>query len=414
MSKQYIDIPLSAGEQKFSQDFEASNGMMGNPVQMFRFPEPVDLPRLRAAMEAALNNHGATATVFYKNDKGETLQRMNPDYRATVEIEEMTEEQLAALRASIMCPQPLYNKPLVHLRLIHAPSGVYLIIDIHHIVVDGPSTMVLLDDVTKVYNGEPLPPETWNICDITRYEQEYLQSDEGKEAVERLESMWANAEGVFPKGDVDSDKYDLDITYFDVDVDFGQIRTATRCAQSVVAAAACNLLLAWYTGNRNASTVSTYVSRPLKEMERTLGMLSRYLVFTVPFTDDTTIADYLARAKDATTKPRRCTYANLEAMRRMGKDFIDYMEFIYQGSILTWTCANQNLEAVRIPFTNHYEPKPLNVHFLLRDGKPKLMFLWQRSRYSEEFIATFARRYSVVLNRMLTAATVGEVLAAVE
>lgn len=414
MSKQFIDITLTAGEQKFAQDFEASNGMMGNPVQIFRFPEPVDLPRLRSAMEAALNNHGATATVFYKNDKGETLKRIDPDYRATVEIEEMTDEEFDALRASIMCPQPLYNVPLVHLRLIHAPSGVYLIIDIHHIVVDGVAMTVLLDDMTKVYNGEPLPPEGWSIYDITRYEQEYLQSDEGRKAVERLEDMWANAEGIFPKGDVDGDKYDLDIAYFDIDVDFGQIRTATRCAQSVVTAAACNLLLAWYTGNRNAATVSTFVSRPLKEMERTLGMLSRYLVFTVPFTDDTTVADYLASVKEATMTPRRCTYANLEAMRRMGKDFINYMEFIYQGTILTWTCADQHLETVRIPYTNHYEPKPLNVHFLVRDGKPKLMFLWQRSRYSEAFIATFARRYTTVLNRMLTAATVGEVLAAVE
>ncbi len=414
MNRQYNDIPLSAGELKFHQDYEASDGMMGNPVQMFRFPEPVDLPRLREAMEAALNNHGATSVRFYKNDKGETLQRIDPDYHATVEIEEMTDEEFDHLCATIMGPRQLYNAPLAKLRLIHAPSGVYLIIDIHHIIVDAVSMMAILDDVTKVYNGEPLPPEGWNVCDITRYEQEYLQSDSGKEAVACLQNLWANAEGMFPKGDLNIDKYDLDIRYVEVDVDFSQIRTATGYAQSVVTAAACNLLLAWYTGNRNAATVCTFISRPLKEMERTLGMLSRYLVMTVPFDDNTTVADYLARAKEAVMTPRKCTYANLEAMRRMGKDFIDYMEFIYQGSIMTWTCAGQKLEPVRFPFTNHYEPKPLNVHFMVRDGKPKLMFLWQRSRYSDEFIATFARRYGVVLNRMLTAATVGEVLAAVE
>ncbi len=414
MNQQYVDIPLSAGELKFSQDFDASNGMMGNPVRMFRFPEPVDLPRLRAAMEAAINNHGATAIKFYKNDQGETLKRIDPDYHATVEIEEMTNEEFDTLRATIMQPRPLYNAPLARLRLIHAPSGVYLITDIHHIIVDAISRMAVLDDVTKAYNGEPMPPEGWNACDITFYEQKYLQSDEGKEAVERLKGMWANAEGIFPKGDVDGDKYDFDIKYIDVDVDFPQIRTATGIAQSVVTAAACNLLLAWYTGNRNAATVNTFISRPLKEMERTLGMLSRYLVLAIPFADDTTVADYLARAKEATVTPRRCTYANLEAMRRLGKDFIDYMEFIYHGNIMTWTCANQQLEPVRISFTNHYEPKPLNVHFLIKGGKPKLMFLWQRNRYSEEFIATFARRYGVVLNRILTAATVGEVLAVIE
>lgn len=414
MEKQYIDIPLSASEQKFCQDFDASHGMMGNHVQMFRFPEAVDLQRLGKAFEDALNNHGAAALRVYKNDKGETLQRIEPGYRAKMEIQEMTDEEFDTLRATILRPQPLYNVPLTHFRLIHTPSGVYLVIEIHHIIVDAIAVMALFDDVTKAYNGEPMPPEGWSACDVGLYEQQYLQSDEGKEAVERLKAMWANAEGIFPKGDLDGDNYDLALQYVDIDADLSHICKATECARSVVTAAACNLLLAWYTGNRNAATVNTFISRPLKEMERTLGMLSRYLVFAVPFDDDTTVADYIAKAKEATSVPRKCTYANLEAMRQMGKDFIDYMEFIFQGSLTTWSCVGQALEPVRFSFASHYEPKPFNMHFVVRDGKSKLMFLWQRSRYSDEFIATFARRYEAVLNSLATATTIREVLSAVE
>lgn len=411
--QEYIKkLPLSASQMRFYQDFKSNDGATVNTARLYKFNQPIDVQRLARAIEEALGNHAASSLrITVENNI--PYQHIEPDYHYQQKIETMSDEEFLKEKEHFTVPFKMIDEPLFHSRLIETPSAVYWMFDINHIIVDASSRSTIYSDITDAYNGQPLPTEDWTPLDVAEDEQRFLASDKGKDAVDALVKSWRDCEGCFPSADINDDGFSVKLNFMGLDVDLEAMKTLTdktKCSLSSVTAAACCLLLSLYAHNDNAALMTAFNCRRDEEVKHTVGMVTRYLLFSARWSADMTVDRFLQEAQRNTILGRENVKANLAAMNKLGKNFTDYMEFIFQGRASNHVIGNQQPELVHLSMDGHTELKPFNVHFLISGGKPMLMILWQGHRYSREFINEFVDRYQTILRGFISWHTIGEVI----
>ncbi len=153
-----------------------------------------DLPeeRVQAAFAALLQHHDALRTVF-RREAGEPIrQACRPpgepvslavwDLRGEADPAATLARRATALQASFT----LETGPLVKPALIHLPEGERLLIVAHHLVMDGVSWRILLEDLAGLLQGLPLPPKT----DAYLYWAERMAAHAGSPSVLAERPYW--------------------------------------------------------------------------------------------------------------------------------------------------------------------------------------------------------------------------------
>lgn len=407
---------LSASQLKFYLDFAKHEGTeAGSMALLYRWSAEVDADRLAEAISQAINNHQMARLRLFLAVDGVPRQRVEETYRFTQRVEEMSDSEFEQARKTLKAPFHLWEEPLFHSRLIKTPSACYWLFDVHHIVIDASALTVLFAEMDRAYRGEPLLPEVWGPCEIAERERCYLAQPEGKRALSALCDQWAACEGCFPTPDKQEPEFSVKLHYAWLDLDMQELNAFTRriaCSLSALTAAACCLLLAAYSGNRRAAVVTAFNNRNLEETRQSVGMISRYLLLGVPMDLEMTVATFLGTVQRHTEEGRAYGFANLEAMRQLGKDFVDFMPFVFQGRKTEIVVAGESVSCTILPMDGNRDMKPFSLHFMVEQGRPRVLVIYQGHRYSEAFVSRFVENYQTVLRRLLTETdTIAEVMA---
>lgn len=397
---------LSASQLKFYQDFAQHEGTeAGSTARLYRWSAAVGAERLAAAISQAINNHQMARLRLFLAADGVPRQRVEEAYRFTQQIEEMSDSEFEQARKELKAPFHLWEEPLFHSRLIKTPSACYWLFDAHHIVIDAGARTVLFAEMDRAFRGEPLLPEVWGPCEIAEHERRYLVRPEGKRALSALCDQWAACEGCFPPPDKQEAEFSVKLHYAWLDLEMQELNAFTRrmaCSLSALTAAACCLLLAAYSGTRRAALVTAFNGRNLEETRQSVGMVSRYLLLGVPMDPEMTVATFLRTVQRHTEEGRAYGFANLEAMRQLGKDFVDFMPFVFQGRKTEIVVADEPVSCTILPMDGNRDMKPFSLHFMVEQGRPKVLVIYQGHRYSEAFVSRFVENYQTVLRRLLT------------
>ncbi|SOD59518.1 amino acid adenylation domain-containing protein [Streptomyces zhaozhouensis] len=163
-----------------------------------RIRGPLDAELLEASLDAVVARHGALRTCFVEVG-GEPRQRVLPGARVPLVRTDLTREAAhdpaAAERRALAlaaeenhAPFDLSRAPLLRARLIRlGPEDHLLTLTVHHIVFDGWSAGILLDDLSRAYRDDArLPPPPAQFTDLVAWERSTLHRDER----ERLLSWW--------------------------------------------------------------------------------------------------------------------------------------------------------------------------------------------------------------------------------
>src|SRR5699024_5453446 len=100
-------------------------------------------------------------------------------------------------------PFDLSKAPLVRVGLIDVMENKHLLVfDMHHIISDGISMQILMEECIKLYQGEALAPLHIQYKDYAVWQNEFLRS----EAVEKQKKYWLNRfKGDIPTLDLPTD-----------------------------------------------------------------------------------------------------------------------------------------------------------------------------------------------------------------
>ncbi|MDB4892047.1 MAG: amino acid adenylation domain protein, partial [Gemmatimonadetes bacterium] len=154
------DAPLSfAQELLWLQAQMAPNAATYNVPMALRISGAFDLGRLRAALKTLTERHEALRTAFVEGEHG-ARQRIAPAARTNVmeidltgwEADDREEAALVNVRRAALEPFDLTRAPLMRVSVVKlAPDDAILLIVVHHIVFDGGSVAILLDELFSLY-----------------------------------------------------------------------------------------------------------------------------------------------------------------------------------------------------------------------------------------------------------------------
>jgi acyl carrier protein len=151
-------VPLSPAQRSLWYASHMGDGLEYKIVKGLRLDGALNVPALRQALAAILDRHETLRTSFgYVAGKlGQKIAPADPEPIALVDLSHLAPAQAAAafdrLDAGIRHrPFDLENGPLVRVTLVRfSPLRAHLVFDVHHIVVDGQSFVLLVNELNRV------------------------------------------------------------------------------------------------------------------------------------------------------------------------------------------------------------------------------------------------------------------------
>ena len=160
-----------------------------NIPYLLKLDKKVDLDKLAAAIDSTVEAHPYLKTKLFMDDNGNVLQKRNDDlvYKTQI-INGMNKETLVR-------PYMLFNEKLFRFEIYRTCEGNYLFLDLHHIVADGTSLAIIMNDINRAYSGEKLEPETYTSYDLALDNRDALAGDIYKNAESYYRSVFESAGG---------------------------------------------------------------------------------------------------------------------------------------------------------------------------------------------------------------------------
>ena len=132
----------------------------------------------RRVWTALVNRHEALRTAFYEDQAGVLRRSIANDMAAEFEISTQADHAaaLAYARKSQAEPFAMANPPLWRAGLIHVASGEPAVfwLALHHSIGDGVSLGILVEELSTLLRGEPLPDVTAHFDESAGAEEAYL------------------------------------------------------------------------------------------------------------------------------------------------------------------------------------------------------------------------------------------------
>ncbi|CAM4502149.1 condensation domain-containing protein [Paenibacillus typhae] len=245
----------------------------------------VDYSRLEEAIVQLIHRHEAFRTSFHDVD-GEIVQRISDQIHFTLHHQHSTLEQLPNHIRNFIIPFSLNQGPLIRANLfcLHAGNHV-LLIDMHHIISDGTSLSILLQDFVQLYNKAEINALPIQYKDYAGWHNRFLQSKELEEMRQywldqfsgRIPTLYVPTD--YPRPTLKNSEGNIFEFYADESL-FGAINKLCLETQStlfMILLSAYYLLLFKYSGQEDLIVGTPISGRRSADTEKMVGMFVNML-----------------------------------------------------------------------------------------------------------------------------------------
>ncbi len=272
----------------------------------------LDRDALRRALDGVAARHEALRTTFAQVD-GEPVQVIAPESRFQLAEQELGGAELASVMAEeAAAPFDLERGPLVRGRLVRIASDDHvLLVTMHHIVSDGWSMGVLVEELTALYtafergDGDPLPALPVQYADYAAWQRKWVDGDVLSQQAEYWKAALAGAPELL---ELPADRprpavQDHAGAFAGIELDeeltaslkaLGQ-RHGTTLFMTLMAAWAA--VLARLTGQDDVVIGTPTANRGRAEIEGLIGFFVNTLALRVDLAGEPTVAELLGRVK---------------------------------------------------------------------------------------------------------------------
>ena len=379
---------------------------------LFTLPQTVNLDRLREAVYGAMCAHPYLMGRIVLNSDGAPEHESGtcPALEDCVTMQEV--KSIEEVRATFSRTMDIYGERLYRCEIYKTPQQNYLYLDIHHLLLDGFTLILLFREIERLYAGEKAVGEQMDGAAIAQAE-EILRAD--KEKMETARQWYANTFCDAADTDslpiketvIDSPTSSLCYKYFSLSVSKEDVHAVVQrfgAKESTVWQAAFGLLLATYGAEDKASWCTAWMGRTDQRMMTTATMMVHTLPVWMQMYADMPVARLLSELREQMKQTQNYGYyAYQDAVRDLGLN--NRVMFAYQGTILVDNCALR-LAGEMIPYEDLRLPTPgWNLCVELLDGKDgySLKMAYDNAEYSDAFIRELAECYSTIVRSMTTA-----------
>lgn len=292
----------------------------------------LDRSRLEQTFCQLIDRHESLRTSF-ELVNGEPVQRIHSEVDFTLTYGQAGEEDLEEKVRHFVRVFDLGQAPLYRVELLQLDTEKHILLfDMHHIITDGASMGILVQEFSQLFAGEGLPPLRIQYKDYSAWQQVRMQSEQ----YQQQEKYWLETlAGELPVLDLATDHPRPAVRSFEgAKLEFVVEPRLTEqlkgiAAQSgstlyMVLMAAYTILLHRYTGQEDLIVGTPIAGRLSADLEPIIGMFTNTLVMRNYPTKEKTFLEYAAEVKDNALKAyehQEYPFEELVAKLNLARDF---------------------------------------------------------------------------------------------
>ncbi|MFN2746574.1 amino acid adenylation domain-containing protein [Bacillus sp. z60-18] len=298
--------PVSSAQKRLYvlQQLEGAEKTYNMP-SVLKLEGKLDLARLEVAVNNLIKRHEAFRTSFEIRD-GEPVQRIWKDAEFAIDVIDADERETDQLIEAFIQPFDLTKAPLFRMSILRLAEERHLLLtDMHHIISDGASVGILIDEMTKLYAGETLEPLKIQYKDYTVWQQKRLQTEHNKQEAYWLKKLG----GELPVLTLPTDfsrpavqTFEGERLTFELKPELVRalkdLAQQTETTLNTVLLASYSVFLAKLSGQSEIVVGSPVAGRPYADVDNVIGMFVNTLAMRTHPKGEKTFAAFLKEVKE--------------------------------------------------------------------------------------------------------------------
>ena len=374
---------------------------------LYTFDGSLDGERLAKVIEEAVKAHPTLFTRIALGDDGEPLQVIDDSEVSCFKIQVSSCADIEAEKATFIEPFNIVGDRLFRFRLLKDSEHYYLLQDIHHIISDGTSLLVLMADIEKAYRGEVIEPEEKTLAEVATEEA----AQNTLAAFETDKKWYAET---FDCGDcyspllsdvlVESKQAGAEAKLTrTMDIDEAELEAFCKqhgIYKSTFFTAAYGYLLAKYNNEQQVLFSTIHNGRSDKRLAHSVAMLVKTLPVYQKFTDDTTVIDFLRAGQEQMTGCRQHeAYAYSDVVNDLKLQIATM--FAWHGPLFdSQELCGTPMKSAQL--LNNTLEVSLYLKAFIQEGHYILEAEYASDEYSEALVGQYLESYEAVVRGMLT------------
>lgn len=179
VDRNYYDVS-SAQERIYVLSEKYDNSTIYNIPMEFFLRDNVDTIKLESAIKSLIDRHKSLQTSFdYIDGKLVQVIDNHSSQRFRLNLKDVDLLSDESIKGEFIKPFDLAKSPLMRCELRKDKSGSQvLLIDMHHIISDGTSVNIFMNELLDIYNGNTLDPLNIDYKDYANWQKKFIETKE--------------------------------------------------------------------------------------------------------------------------------------------------------------------------------------------------------------------------------------------
>ncbi len=384
----------------------------------------LDVDVFKRALERIIARHDSLRTNFHVREEG-IRQEVSSEVSIDFERSQSSLDLLGIIESEFVQPFDLNSDLLLRIHVVECKEDqTIVLIDLHHIIADGRSLEILIEELSDAYNGFPL-------CKLENQYRDYIDwlgSQNAKGSIGRQLEYWLDIFKDYRKPRLpyniseqgDSTEY-RNISF---KIEGGLYREAKRfCEETnvtmhILSLAAYSIVLSGFCGQKDVAIGSPVIARGPKRFSKTVGMFVNTIAYRCRIDSDKSVLEYLLDIKNIILN----SYDNRDCPFELLVKHFDGRGDSMVNPIFDTMLTYHNFEFESIRFGNSVvkvreiqcKEARFDLHpiFTESDGSVECIFEFCRDRFEIETIDRLAGDLRKAISLMISdsSANVSEIL----
>ena len=379
-----------------------------NIPYLFKLSNKVDTDRLKRAVESTINAHPYVKTKLFLNDGGDIRALRNDDEKPFVQIIECAE---LPDTSALVLPFEILDSNLYRAKIYKTNNANYLFLEFHHIICDGTSEAVIIEDINNAYDGKAVDTESYTGFEAALDEEKARKTEAFTKAKEYYDSIFNGSDTDFlPIKDKNDSTPSVGNCEFISDLPVENVKKF--CADNNITLNAFfngvfGFVLSKYNNKEEALFTTVYNGRNDSRLARAVTMLVKTFPVLCKTNGDRKIIDLLTDTKNQLMQSMSndiYSFAEISREYNINADIL----FVYQGDSFEFdTIGGEKAESIAMSLDTAKAPITINV--FLENNKFVFKCEYRSDMYEQSTILRMAECLSVVSDEFMNKTYLNEV-----
>ena len=360
------------------------------------YPASVTAEQLQKAVTEVIGAH-QEMNIHFDTVDGNILQILD-EHTPEVTLNIMTEEELENYKHHFVKPFNLSKGPLYRAEIVKTDKGLYLLLDVHHLIFDGASFDIVLKQIIQRIENQDIEKENYTYFNFVSDQQRNATSKEFGEAKAFFDQQMSHFENAAElTADIKSIadyRGELKKVFYDIDFD----TISQFCTKNAITPASFMLSATMYTLSRYINSRDVYIctissGRANVKTADTTGMFVNTLVLSGQV-NDVTVKEFINETGNTFENTlRHEDYPFAQIATDYG--FRPAVTYAYQVGVVSQHIIGG--EPVTVEGLELNVPKfKMEVRICTQDGRTGIGIHYDDSVYSETLMTGFAESMAAV------------------